>query len=88
MNVAGIVLAREYGKEILKISLDFTVPQYRDFKTGRFIYSDYAKKFAEDGYKKIIIFPENRKFERYLKKMHFKRHDADGKKAYVLELNF
>ncbi len=38
MQVAGVVLAREFEPEVLKIALDFVVPQYRDFKVGKYVY--------------------------------------------------
>ncbi len=86
MNVAGIVMGREYSEHILKISLDYTVPQYRDFKVGRFIYKEYSKKFAQDGYNKIVIFPETKSVEKYLKKMGFKKAQLDNKNCYMLDI--
>jgi hypothetical protein len=86
MAVAGVILAREYEPEVLKISLDFTVPQYRDFKVGKFVYTEYIKHFIDEGYKLLITFPSNKNHIRYIKKMGFVQANHNGKIAYIKNL--
>lgn len=86
LAVAGIVLAREYESEVLKISLDYTIPKYRDFKVGKYVYDVYIDKFKEKGYKLLISFPSSRKHKRYLKKMGFVETNHNGKLSYTMNL--
>ncbi|MBN2890834.1 MAG: hypothetical protein JXL97_03120 [Bacteroidales bacterium] len=86
MAVAGIVLASEYEPEVLKISLDFTIKQYRDFKTGKYIYDVYVDKFKEAGYKILIAFPSSKKHQKYFVKMGFVETNHNGKISYTKNL--
>ena len=86
MAIAGVILAREFEPEILKISLDYTVPQYRDFKVGKFVYEKHVKEFEKDGYKLLIAFPSTKAHQRYLKKMGFVYTNHNGRNAYVKNL--
>ena len=87
MAVAGIVLAREYEPEILKISLDYTIPQYRDFKVGKFIYDIHIQKFIDAGYKILIAFPSSKKQKKYFSKMGFIETNHNGKISYIKNLS-
>ncbi len=87
MSVAGVILAREYEPEILKISLDFAIPQYRDFKVGKFVYQEYITQFKNDGYKVLITFPTSKAHKKYLKKMGFTEANRNGQIAYVMNLD-
>jgi hypothetical protein len=87
MAIAGVILAREYEKGILKISLDYTIPKYRDFKIGHFVYNNYIQKFKEDGYSVLITFPTTRSHKKYLKKMGFVEANHDGRLSYVKNLS-
>ncbi|NOZ46982.1 MAG: hypothetical protein GXO79_09400 [Chlorobi bacterium] len=71
MAVAGIILAREIKEKTLFIALDFVIPQYRDFKLGKFIYTNNDNYFSQLGYDKICIKSRSKKFTAYLKKMGF-----------------
>lgn len=86
MAVAGVVLARQYEPEVLKISLDFAIPEYRDFKVGKYIYSDFVEKFKEEEYKILIAFPSGKKQEKYFKKMGFIETNHNGKISYTKNL--
>lgn len=86
LSVAGVVLAREYEPEVLKISLDFTIPQYRDFKVGKYVYDVYVDKFKDAGYKLLIAFPSTSKHKKYFKKMGFVETNHNGKISYTKNL--
>jgi len=87
MAIAGVILARDYEPEMLKIALDFTVPQYRDFKVGKFVYKEYVQHFKDDGYKVLITFPSTKSHIKYLKKMGFVEANHNGKIGYVMNLD-
>lgn len=86
MAVAGIVLAREYEPETLKISLDYTIPKYRDFKAGKYVYDVHIQKFKDAGYKLIITFPSSKKQKKYFTKMGFVETNHNGKISFTKNL--
>ncbi|MBN2540129.1 MAG: hypothetical protein JXB08_01240, partial [Bacilli bacterium] len=55
----------------LKIDLDYVVPNYRDFKIGRYIFTKQKALFLERGYKKLIACARNSKHKKYLQRMGF-----------------
>jgi hypothetical protein len=69
--VAGIFLAHEEGGNVLKVGLDYAVPEYRDFKSGKFVYLSMRKSLIEKGITKIIAFGNTKKHINYLKKCGF-----------------
>jgi len=87
MFVAGVILARDYEEGILKISLDYTVPQYRDFKVGRYVYEKHIKTFIDDGYKLLITFPSGKNHIKYVQRMGFIETNHNGKICYLKNLS-
>lgn len=79
MAVAGVFIGTETQKGRLKINLDFVIPEYRDYKPGRFIYDDHKKTFIDSGYTVLEACPESKKQEEYYIKMGFvKETKSDG----------
>ncbi len=71
MSLAGIVLAREYNENSLIIGLDYTVPEYRDFKVGKYVYRENLKYFTNRGYNILYSKTQNKRYLKFLKKMGF-----------------
>ncbi|MGQ9846346.1 MAG: hypothetical protein ACUVQP_02430 [Bacteroidales bacterium] len=71
MSVAGVFLAHDTEENILCVDLDYVIPQYRDFKNGRYIYKRLINRFMDLGYKKVISPAWSKDYEKYLKKMGF-----------------
>lgn len=84
MVPAGILIgSRDDSKnDQLIVDLDFVIPQYRDFKIGRFLFRDKKDFFLNRGFKTIIAEPGNDKHNKYLQEMGFRR---DGER-YFFEL--
>jgi GNAT superfamily N-acetyltransferase len=79
MVPAGVFIASVYDKESLLINLDFVMPEYRDFKIGKFIFEDNEGYFTDKGYKKIFCYASNHEQNAYLKKMGFEEVEhGDG----------
>ena len=76
MAVAGIFLAHREDDNILKVGLDYVVPEYRDYKNGRFIYHRLRKSFIEKGFKKAKAEANDKKHQKYLKKIGFVENNA------------
>lgn len=71
MAVAGVFLAHREDESILKVGLDYVLPEYRDFKNGRFIYGQLNKKFTDEGFAKVLSAGKSDKYAKYLKKLGF-----------------
>lgn len=77
MAVAGVFLARREGENTLKVGLDYVLPEYRDFKNGRFIYGQLSGKFTSEGFVKVLAAGKSKKYAKYLKKLGF-AENAEG----------
>jgi len=70
--VAGVFLAHREEGDVLKVGLDYVLPQYRDFKSGRYIYGRLKNLFINAGFKKVVAIGSSKKYSAYLKKLGFK----------------
>ena len=75
MAVAGIFLAHRENDNVLKVGLDFVIPEYRDHKNGKYVYHHLKNKFKNDGFEKIITQGGTPKHFKYLKKLGFKKNN-------------
>ncbi|MEW5926163.1 MAG: hypothetical protein AB1941_01630 [Gemmatimonadota bacterium] len=71
MVPAGLFMGELRGDGTLLVLLDFVIPQYRDFKTGRFLFAEQAALFREMGVREIASRPGNRAHTGYLRRMGF-----------------
>jgi len=76
LNVAGVFLAHREEEDILYVGLDYVTPEYRDLKNGKFIYRHLRKRFIDEGFKHVVAPVSSRKYEKYLKKLGFKKDNA------------
>lgn len=86
MHVAGVFLGRKLDDETLMMSLDFAIPEYRDFKMGRYLYGKQADFFKKMGYKRIFTISLNHTHEKYLKKMGFVEDHSRGERLFLKKL--
>jgi len=78
MAVAGVFLAHCKQDHCLSVGLDFVLPEYRDFKNGRYIYLHLRKRFIDQGFTKVITEGKSEKYAQYLTKLGFEKN-AEGK---------
>jgi hypothetical protein len=71
MAVAGVFIAHRADPGNLMVNLDYVIPEYRDFKNGKFVYHRLKKEFVSAGYTRIICHGINSAHINYLKKMGF-----------------
>ncbi|MEA3317029.1 MAG: hypothetical protein U9R54_03645 [Bacteroidota bacterium] len=69
--VTGIFLAKKKDNNTLEVNLDYVIPEYRDLKNGKYIYSKLKSKFNDLGISNIITNGENNKHSKYLKNIGF-----------------
>lgn len=86
MNLAGLFIATENGDSI-EVELDYVTPQYRDYKTGKFIFEHFRNTLKEKKYKTILtnsVVPQQIK---YLKKMGFVQNNSvKSEQQFLLRL--
>lgn len=72
MAVAGLFLAHRKNETELHVDLDYVLPEYKDFKNGKYVYFKLKSKFVDDGFTKVIAEGNNKNYFNYLKKLGFK----------------
>ena len=77
MAIAGLFLAHRENENILKVGLDYVIPEYRDYKNGKFIFHRLRQRFIDDGFTKVMTTGNTRPHKKYLKKLGF-REKKDG----------
>ncbi len=77
MSVAGLFLAHREDGNVLKVGLDYVIPEYRDFKNGKYVYLRLRDNFLKDGFTRVTAEGNNEKYVSYLKSLGF-RKDATG----------
>lgn len=71
MVPAGVFIGRAEAGGTLCVTLDFVIPQYRDFKIGRYLFSEQREFFRTRGFREIESEPGNREHAAYLRRMGF-----------------
>ena len=74
----GVFLAEQQPGGVLRVILDFVVPGYRDLKLGRFLFSEQAGFFREQGVREIVVSPRTPAFNSYLLKLGFEPAASKG----------
>lgn len=84
MVIANIFVAelRDDGSAIVKIN--YTVPKFRDYKVGKFIFDKENKYLLSKGVK-CILYEEvsNKNHEHFIKKMGFEKQYYGAKNSYL-----
>lgn len=71
MVPAGLFIARDEGGGRMCVVLDFVIPQYRDFKVGRYLFRDEREFFRARGVREIVSEPGAPRHQAYLRRMGF-----------------
>jgi len=81
---AGLWISRPMTDGSLEITLDFVIPQYRDFKVGSYVYS--AGSGVLEGVDPPMVWTETGTPEHaaYLERMGFEPFTRDGRPVYRL----
>ena len=73
MNPVGLILGRQTGDRVLDISLDYTIPKYRDASVGRYLYPHLL---GQEGFSALEFRGASEKHEKYLRKIGFRQEDG------------
>lgn len=83
---AGLFIGRFCEDDTVEVELDFVIPQYRDFKVARFLYSPRSKIFRAERGRRIWSRPGSQVHNDYFSRLGFEPGTADGVDAYVADL--
>mgnify|MGYP006935334367 CR=1 FL=1 len=86
MTPAGVFIGLRYSSDTLDIKLDYAVPQYRDFKIGKFVFEENAGLFLDLGYHKLRTITNEPSHIKYLLRMGFKETTLEGQLCYIKAL--
>lgn len=75
MSIAGLFIAHRENGNVLKVELDYVLPEYKDFKNGKYVYFTLRPKFIEAGFKTVKAEGNNQNYSKYLKKLGFVEKD-------------
>lgn len=85
MVPAGLFIGERQGDGALRVMLDFVIPQFRDFKTGRYLFRDQAPFFRAHGITEILSAGGSKVHADYLRRMGFVPvHAGDPASPYRL----
>lgn len=87
MVIANVFMATVQEDGTAIVQCNYTVPRYRDYKVGRFIFEKEKGYLLSRGVKQLLYETvANRGHEEYLKRMGFSVEDSHGKRRYVKQL--
>jgi len=75
--VGLLVIEEKEGKEI-EIHLDYAIPDYRDLKSGKYVFNSEMKYFKTKGYKTVSTISSVRKHQKYLTNIGFEKSSENG----------
>ncbi|MBR8535212.1 hypothetical protein KDU71_06550 [Carboxylicivirga sediminis] len=85
MNVAGVFVTSQAQDGNSQVVLDYVTPQYRDYKTGRYLLKRFNRAFIDKGVNRLTSSTQNESHIKYLKNIGFRPTVTDD--TYALELN-
>lgn len=85
MVPVGVLIVHPEGKQA-EIFLDFVLPDYRDFRAGKFLFEQSTDYFREKGIKRLVSEPGNAVHESYLKRMGFQFEEGMYYRAVSSEI--
>ena len=85
LRPAGVFIYEKSQDDSVFIHLDYAIPDYRDLKNAKYVYSAELKYLKEHGINKLITASKVEKHISYLLKTGFEQ-DADNKTKFVKKI--
>jgi hypothetical protein len=87
LSIANIFIAELTGKGNAAVCINYTVPKYRDYKVGRFIFEREKEFLITQGVQRIIYTKAiNKNHENFIRVMGFSKQLIDGVECYTNSL--
>ncbi len=71
MAVAGVFLAEKDDDRTLRVDLDYVIPEYRDYKNGKYVYHRIGKYLVKNGFNRVVAKGCSKAYNKYLIRMGF-----------------
>lgn len=87
-SIANIFVATIDTKGNATVHINYTIPQYRDYKVGRFIF-EKEKKYLQANNIKNVVYTQvhNKQHLEFLQVMGFTQQQINGQSCWVKNLN-
>ncbi len=79
----GLVLFTTLSENKYLVELDYTIPDYRDMKTGKYFYHEGLKRVGIEENKQLVIKDPNEVHRKYLNAMGYRRTGDEGTAIYT-----
>ena len=76
--IAGLLVGNNKGNGVLNIKLDFVIPQYQDFKLGKYYLSDHPDFFKKKGISLLRAQTRDKDHQFYLERVGFTQEEANS----------
>ena len=73
----GLLIIEEKENNEIEIHLDYAIPDYRDMKSGKYVFNTEMKYFRNNGYKTLVTRSKVAKHQKYLLNIGFKKSERD-----------
>lgn len=73
LRTVGLLIFEEISKDVIKLHLDYAIPDYRDMKSGKYLYNTEIKYLKKRGYKEITTESDVPQHIKYLLNLGFKK---------------
>ncbi len=82
LRPVGLLVFEETSDIEIKLHLDYAIPDYRDMKSGKYLYNTEIKYLKNKGYKEIVTESDVPQHIKYLKNLGFKKA-SNNNSVYV-----
>ncbi len=83
MVIANIFVASVLNDGTALVKLNYTIPKYRDYKIGKFLFQKEKQLLLSRGIKRLVYAKvHNQQHEKYLTKMGFEKELLEGQEYY------
>lgn len=79
----GLVIFTTLSENEYLVELDYTIPEYRDLKTGKYFYHEGLKRVGIEENKQLLIKDPNEVHRKYLNAMGYRRTGDEGTDVYT-----
>lgn len=80
MIPVGIFITEPIGENKLEVLVDYIIPEYRDFKNGKYLFREGLTMLKKQGFDTLYTSSEHKEHKKYLKKIGFQIVDQEGKR--------
>ncbi len=71
MIPGGVIIGSPQQENVLKISLDFVIPNYRDFKISKYLFNEEKEFLRKQGIRKLVTHATKKAHRNYLERVGF-----------------